>query len=62
MSMSRKDFELLARTIKDMRCFDIEDDSVVDLVAKRIAEALDRHSSTFQKERFLAACRPKEKA
>ena len=33
MSMSRKDFVLLAEAIKDLRERDIEDDSVVDTVA-----------------------------
>lgn len=61
MSMSRKDFELIARTIKSLRETDIEDDSVVDVVAERLATALVGHSSTFDKDRFLKACGVKQK-
>lgn len=64
MSMSRRDFELLARVLKDVRhntSDDKNDTVIVDHIAKRIAEALSSHSSTFQPERFLEACKPKEK-
>lgn len=58
MSMSRKDFELLARTIRELRRTPyFEAQPVVhEVVAERIANALDAHSSTFQKQRFLEAC------
>ena len=62
MSMSRKDFELIARTLKDLRHDDGINPADVDYVAKRIASALSGYSATFQSERFLAACRPKEKS
>ena len=57
--MSRKDFELLARTIKDAReaqPFFGGKEPLVDALAKRIATAIDQNSATFQKERFLKAC------
>ena len=56
MSMSRKDFVLLAEAIKDLRDRDIEDDSVVDTIAERIASAINGHCATFDKARFLKAC------
>lgn len=59
MSMSRKDFELLARTIKDAResqPFFGGKEPLVDELAKRVGRALDRHSSAFQLSRFLKAC------
>jgi len=60
MSMSRKDFELLARTIKDSRHVvgqvDNEQIAAVDYVAKRLADSLKGHSATFDKARFLKAC------
>lgn len=61
MTMCRKDFELIARTIKDLRATrGSESLPVIDAVAERLATVLDGHSATFQKERFLAACKPKE--
>ena len=64
MSMSRKDFELIARTLKDARSSADSAPEVgqTDHIAERIATALVGHSSTFDKTRFLAACRPKEKS
>lgn len=50
MSMSRKDFELLARTIKELP------PTARTPAAVAIAEALVGHSSTFDKQRFLKAC------
>ena len=54
--MSRKDFELIARTIKEMP----PEVSRTEL-ASRIASALVGHSATFDRHRFLAACVPKVK-
>ncbi len=67
MSMSRKDFELIARAIKELR-LDLGSSftggdlnkQVADRVAERIATALVGHSSTFDKGRFLKACGVKE--
>lgn len=57
MSMSRKDFVLLARAIKEVREGTSEEQrQLVDHVAKRIASAIDQSSATFQKGRFLEAC------
>lgn len=58
MSMSRKDFELLARVIKDARSSADSGPEIgqTDHIAERIATALVGHSSTFDKERFLKAC------
>jgi len=62
MSMSRRDFELLAQTLKNIRACDEfkEHVELTDYVANRIANALDTHCGTFDKSRFLAACKPKE--
>lgn len=63
MSMSRKDFELLARTLENTRYaqpFAGGKELLVDEVSKRIATALDGHSSSFDKGRFLKACGVKE--
>ena len=62
MSMSRKDFELLARTLKDLHHHDSIEPKDVDYVSERIATALSGHCATFQKERFIAACKPKDKS
>jgi len=56
MSMSRKDFVLLANAIKEIRDVDCEDDFVVDKFAQRIADAINGHCATFDKQRFLKAC------
>jgi len=63
MSMSRKDFELLARTLKDLRSTPYFAAQTVahDTVVERIATALDMHNPTFQKQRFIDACKPKER-
>lgn len=50
MSMSRKDFELLARTIRTMP------EDFRHVVANYFATALVGHSATFDKARFLKAC------
>lgn len=62
MSMSRKDFELLARVIKDARSSADSSPEIgqTDHIAERIATALVGHSSTFDKDRFLKACGVKE--
>lgn len=61
MSMSRKDFVMIADAIKDLRKHDIEDDDVVDIVAERLASAINGHCATFQKDRFLKACGVEQK-
>ena len=50
--MTRKDFELIARTIKTLG------PEVRELTAKEFADALEKHSgnANFDKERFLKAC------
>lgn len=55
MTITRKDFELLAKAIRAMPVI------FRDIVAEHIATALVGHSATFDKARFLAACKPKEK-
>ena len=59
MSMSRKDFELLARIIKEAKIVRQNSDplnTTVDYVAKCIALGLNGHSATFDMARFLKAC------
>lgn len=50
MSMSRKDFELLARIIKELP------PATRTASALAIADALVGHVATFDKNRFLKAC------
>lgn len=57
MSMSRKDFVMLANAIKDLPL----DFTKREIVAVYIAAAINRHSSTFDKSRFIEACLPSEK-
>lgn len=52
--MSRKDYELIARTIKMLYGDLAKADR--DLVANRFAEALVGTNPLFNRKRFLAAC------
>lgn len=65
MSMSRKDFELLARIIKDVGhayppTRDVAPHLVIEDVARCIAIGIHGHSATFDKQRFLKACGVRE--
>jgi hypothetical protein len=69
MSMNRKDFELITRVINELRVdlggsFTVGylNQQVADRVAEKFANALVGRSSTFNRDRFLTACRPKEKS
>jgi hypothetical protein len=59
--MSRKDFRLIAETIKTLPSFDAKGTDVVrfDVVVNRMAEALRTTNPRFDTERFVAACNGK---
>jgi hypothetical protein len=59
--MSRKDFRLIAETIKALPSFDAKGTDVVrfDVVVNRMAEALRATNARFDTQRFIAACNGK---
>jgi hypothetical protein len=59
--MSRKDFRLIAETIKMLPSFDAKGTDVVrfDVVVNRMAEALRTTNPRFDTDRFVAACNGK---
>lgn len=63
--MTRKDFELIARTIKQTRadflCSDgepsvVDSDGALSEVSENLADALATTNAGFNRERFLATC------
>ena len=57
-SMSRKDFNLIAETIKLMPSFDVNGTDTIrfDVVVNCFAEALRSTNPRFDTQRFVAAC------
>ena len=67
--MTRKDFNLIAQTIRQLPSFDLPPmdswgqhfDAVrFDALCNRFAEALATTNARFDKDRFVAACNGKE--
>ena len=67
--MTRKDFRLIAETIKLLPSFDLppldnwgeHSDAVrFDVIVNRFAEALRQTNPRFKTERFISACNGKE--
>jgi hypothetical protein len=54
--MSRKDFELIARVLREAHYSDHLDDLTVDELAERFASALSATNPNFNHSRFLRAC------
>ena len=56
--MTRKDFELIARTIKGLPTRDVEPEDTRTTVARMFVKALVAHSgnANFDSARFLKAC------
>ena len=55
--MTKKDFELIADVISDMKRDSTRRDGLVlEATAKRMADALATTNGAFKRERFLAAC------
>ena len=52
--MTRKDFELIAKAIRDQRDQPVPDP--LDALAYRLASALFNTNPRFDRERFLKAC------
>jgi hypothetical protein len=52
--MSKKDFELIAKTIRELR-FE-GDDAARPFIAKAFAYALSNTNGRFDYQRFIAAC------
>lgn len=69
--MSRKDFRLIAETIRLLPSFDIPGPNMLSafnvdavrfaVVVNRFAEALATTNPRFNRERFVAACNGKER-
>lgn len=61
VQMSRKDFRLIAETIKLLPSFDVKGvDSIrFDALCNRFADALATTNPRFNRERFIAACNGK---
>lgn len=59
--MTRKDFELIAATIKNMRGFAFQEAPATrEDVAKAFANVLHQTNPRFNWAKFVAACLPKE--
>jgi hypothetical protein len=61
MSMTRKDFELIAAAIRDatadaLRAYGSSGKAGAEKVARLMATTLKQTNPRFDKERFLAAC------
>lgn len=59
MSMSKKDYEMLARVLRTNRRYsEVSPDAkaVIDDIARDLSVTLYADNSKFDKERFLAAC------
>lgn len=56
MSASRRDFEAIARAIRELRHHNFTPEQV-DEVAESVGRALDSTSTTFQLARFIEACK-----
>jgi hypothetical protein len=52
--MTRKDFELIAATIKAQR--DVTPNLCVDLLARDFADVLKATNKQFNRDKFLRAC------
>jgi len=52
--MTRKDFELIARVIKDHRTY--EGDQTVNQLARDMADALRVTNQQFNRDKFIRAC------
>jgi hypothetical protein len=59
MTMTRKDYQLIAAALKDAREANVvytNGEHVTDLCAVRVANALESDNPRFDRARFLAAC------
>ena len=55
--MTRKDYELIAKTLKEAKHHSLHP-TVVDDVVTRFADALEAENPRFDRQRFTAACQP----
>ena len=63
--MSRKDFQLIAETIKQLPSFTTNDPTCADavrfdVVVNQFADALRSTNPRFDRERFIAVCNGKQ--
>lgn len=57
MGMTRRDFERLARAVKDMRSGPNKiGDDAADVVARRLAVEMAQSNANFVEDRWLDAC------
>jgi hypothetical protein len=54
--MTRRDFELIAGTVKYIRDLKTTDEDTLDLLAWAFATELGRNNQRFDKARFMDAC------
>jgi hypothetical protein len=54
--MTRRDFELIAGTVKYIRDLKTTDEDTLDLLAWAFATELGRNNQRFDKARFMLAC------
>ena len=55
MSMTKKDYELVARSLDVPSC-ELMKAGVYELVAKALADAFEKDNSKFDRDKFLKAC------
>ena len=54
--MTRRDFELISRTVRYVRSLKTTDEDTLDLLAYAFATELGRNNLSFDKPRFMADC------
>lgn len=55
MSMTKKDYEVIARALDAPSC-ELMNAGVYELVAKALADALEADNKKFDRDKFLTAC------
>jgi hypothetical protein len=58
--MTKKDYELIARILRDARAIGTTgaERHLLDIIASDFADSLAKDNPRFKKERFFAACTP----